>query len=67
MHQKLSNIEFQLKREKGSCFRCEKKYSLGHRCKSKEVRELRVLLVNNVEEIELLKGAPSEDEEGSFP
>lgn len=44
------------------CFKCNEKYSLGHCCKSKEVRELRVLLVNGTEEIELVQGFASEDE-----
>lgn len=57
------DVEFQLKQEKCLCFRCDEKYNPDHRCKSKEARELRVLLVNDAEEIELLQGASSEDEE----
>lgn len=60
---KLTDAEFQLKREKGFCFRCDEKYSPGHHCKSKEIRELRILLVNGSEEIKLLQGTPSEEAE----
>ncbi|KAL2466824.1 Eukaryotic aspartyl protease family protein [Abeliophyllum distichum] len=39
---RLSKAELQIKREKGLCFRCDEKYTIGHRCKNKE---LQVLLV----------------------
>lgn len=42
-------------------FRCDEKYSPGNHCKSKVIHELRVLLVNGAEEIELLQGTPSEE------
>lgn len=32
---RLTDSELQSKREKGFCFRCDKKYSIGHRCKNK--------------------------------
>lgn len=44
---RLSDKEFQLKREKGECFRCEEKWSVGHRCKNKE---LSVILLQPEEE-----------------
>lgn len=34
---RLSEKELQSKREKGECFRCDEKWSLGHRCKKKEL------------------------------
>lgn len=59
---KITDNEFQRKRERGLCFKCDEKYSPSHRCKNKEVRELRVLLVNGAEEIELVQGSVSEEE-----
>lgn len=38
------------RRDKGLCFKCDKKFSIGHRCKSKE---LRVLLAHDDEVLEL--------------
>lgn len=32
---RLSEKELQRKREKGECFRCDEKWSVGHRCKKK--------------------------------
>lgn len=29
---RLSEAEFQAKKEKGLCFKCDEKYSIGHRC-----------------------------------
>lgn len=40
---RLSHEEMQQKREKGLCFRCDEKFSPGHRCGS---RELQVLVLN---------------------
>ena len=40
--------ELQARREKGLCFKCDEKFSLGHHCK----KELRVLLVHEDEEEE---------------
>ncbi|TYK28130.1 Ty3/gypsy retrotransposon protein [Cucumis melo var. makuwa] len=42
---RLTDAEFQARREKGLCFWCEEKYHAGHRCKTKENKELRMLLV----------------------
>lgn len=40
---RLSDEEFQARRKKELCFRCEEKYYAGHRCKVKKQKELRVL------------------------
>ncbi|RVW36299.1 Retrovirus-related Pol polyprotein from transposon 297 [Vitis vinifera] len=42
---RLTESELQARREKGICFKCDEKFSLGHRCK----KELRVLLVHEDE------------------
>ena len=42
---RLSDAEFQSRKEKGLCFRCKEKYSHDHKCKTKEHRELRMLVV----------------------
>lgn len=52
---RLSEAELQAKREKGLCFRCDEKYSVGHRCRNKE---LHVMLIYGEE------GATGEGEEG---
>ncbi|TYK28909.1 ty3-gypsy retrotransposon protein [Cucumis melo var. makuwa] len=41
---RLTDAEFQAKREKRLCFKCEEKYHVGHRCKAKEQKELRILV-----------------------
>lgn len=48
----LSDTEFQAKREKGLCFKCDKKYHSRHKCKEREQRELRMFVVRpeNTEE-----------------
>ena len=33
---RLTDIEFQARKEKGLCFRCNEKYSADHKCKMKE-------------------------------
>ena len=38
---RLSDAEFQARKEKGLCFRCNEKYSHDHRCKNREQMELR--------------------------
>lgn len=47
-----SDAEFQAKREKGLCFKCDEKYYSEHKCKVRELRELRMFVVraNSVEE-----------------
>ncbi|KAA0055700.1 Ty3/gypsy retrotransposon protein [Cucumis melo var. makuwa] len=53
---RLSDAEFQARREKGLCFRCGEKYFAGHRCKSKEHKELRMLVVKEGgEELEIVE------------
>lgn len=44
---RLTNKELQEKRAKGLCFRCDEKWSMGHRCKK---RELSVLLIEEEDE-----------------
>lgn len=44
---RLTDKEFQDKRAKGLCFRCDDKWSMGHRCKKKE---LSVLLLDGEED-----------------
>ncbi|KAL0560786.1 hypothetical protein IC582_001199 [Cucumis melo] len=53
---RLSDAEFQARREKGLCFRCGEKYFAGHRCKTKEHKELRMLVVKEEgEELEIVE------------
>ena len=49
---RLLDAEFQVKIEKGLCFKCDEKYYSGHKCKTKEIREQRKFVVraNNMEE-----------------
>ncbi|KAL0534102.1 hypothetical protein IC582_028383 [Cucumis melo] len=49
-YKRLPNAEFQLRKEKGLCFRCNEKYSADHKCKMKEHRELRMFVVTNDQE-----------------
>ncbi|KAL2455358.1 RNA-directed DNA polymerase [Abeliophyllum distichum] len=53
---RLSEAELQAKKEKGLCFKCDEKYTIGHRCKNKE---LQVLLVQEEGE-----SYPNEEEIG---
>ncbi|KAA0041765.1 ty3-gypsy retrotransposon protein [Cucumis melo var. makuwa] len=54
--QRLSDAEFQSRREKGLCFRCDEKYHAGHHCKVREQKELRLLVVReNGEELEIIE------------
>ncbi|KAL4036313.1 hypothetical protein IC575_005045 [Cucumis melo] len=53
---RLTDAEFQARREKGLCFKCEEKYYVGHHCKAKEHKEPRMLVVcGNGEEFEILE------------
>ncbi|KAA0059567.1 Ty3/gypsy retrotransposon protein [Cucumis melo var. makuwa] len=53
---RLSDAEFQARREKGLCFRCGEKYFAGHRCKSNEHKELQMLVVREGgEELEIVE------------
>ena len=57
------DAEFQSWREKGLCFRCEEKYYVGHRCKVKKQKELRMLVVHdNGEELEIIEDDPYDEE-----
>lgn len=58
---KLTPAEYEEKKRKGLCFKCDEKYFMGHQCLNKE---LRVLLVVNGCEIELEEdGEESVEEE----
>lgn len=46
---RLSDKELQYKRERGLCFRCDEKWTVGHKCKKKE---LSVLLSHEEPEVE---------------
>nr|KYP52090.1 Retrotransposable element Tf2 [Cajanus cajan] len=46
----MTDAEYQERRRKGICFRCEEKYSPGHVCKNKQIRIM--LLEEGVEEME---------------
>ena len=39
---RLSDAEFQARKEKGLCFRCDEKYSHDHKCKMKDQKELQM-------------------------
>ncbi|TYK22245.1 ty3-gypsy retrotransposon protein [Cucumis melo var. makuwa] len=53
---RLPDAEFQARKEKGLCFRCNKKYSADHKCKMKELRELRMfVVVGEKEEYEIVE------------
>lgn len=57
-----SNAKFQAKRGRGLCFKCEEQYVVGHWCKNRELRELRVLVVaEDVNELEVFE---EEDNKG---
>ncbi|KAA0061436.1 retrotransposon protein [Cucumis melo var. makuwa] len=49
---RLSDAEFRARLDKGLCFRCNEKYSHGHRCKIKEKRELMLFILNEEESTE---------------
>lgn len=49
---RLSDVEFRARLDKGLCFRCNEKYSHGHRCKVKEKREPMLLIFNEQEGLE---------------
>lgn len=53
----MTDREFQARRDKGLCFKCVGRYYVGHRCKVKEQRELRALVVQeNGKEIKIIEG-----------
>ncbi|KAA0043267.1 Transposon Ty3-I Gag-Pol polyprotein [Cucumis melo var. makuwa] len=49
---RLSDVEFRAHLDQGLCFRCNEKYSHGHRCKIKEKRELVLFILNEEESVE---------------
>ncbi|TYK16772.1 Transposon Ty3-G Gag-Pol polyprotein [Cucumis melo var. makuwa] len=58
------STEFQLRKEKGLCFKCNEKYSADHKCKMREQRELRMFVVkNNNEELEIVEETEAENAE----
>ncbi|TYJ98848.1 transposon Tf2-1 polyprotein isoform X1 [Cucumis melo var. makuwa] len=44
-YKRLPDAEFQARKEKGLCFRCNEKYSADHKCRLREQRELRMFVV----------------------
>ncbi|KAA0062427.1 Retrovirus-related Pol polyprotein from transposon 297 family [Cucumis melo var. makuwa] len=53
---RLPDAEFQARKKKGLCFRCNEKYSADHKCKMKELRELRMfVVVGENEEYEIVE------------
>ncbi|TYK11164.1 Transposon Ty3-G Gag-Pol polyprotein [Cucumis melo var. makuwa] len=58
---RLPDAEFQLRKEKGLCFKCNEKYSPDHKCKMKEQRELRMFVVkNDNEKLEIVEETKTE-------
>lgn len=47
-YRRLTDAELQAKRAKGLCYRCDEKYSIGHRCKKPELQ----VLVKQEEELD---------------
>lgn len=45
-YKRLSEEEYRKRREKGLCFKCDEKYTAGHRCKN---QQLRVFMVHDDE------------------
>lgn len=39
---RLSEAEWKSKRDKGLCFRCDEKYTIGHKCKNKELQVMMI-------------------------
>ena len=61
---RLSDAEFQSRKEKGLCFCCNEKYSHDHKCKTKEQRELCMLVVMaENEEYEIIEEDDTEQKE----
>ena len=63
-YKRLSDAEFQARKEKGLCFRCNEKYSADHKCKMKEQCELRMFVVTaDKEEYEIVEEDKEEKKE----
>ncbi|KAA0054143.1 ty3-gypsy retrotransposon protein [Cucumis melo var. makuwa] len=61
---RLLDAEFQARKEKGLCFKCNEKYSADHKCKRKEQWELRMfVVVNENEEYEIIEENEAERKE----
>ncbi|KAA0062473.1 uncharacterized protein E5676_scaffold325G00980 [Cucumis melo var. makuwa] len=60
---RLSDAEFRSRLDKGLCFRCNEKYSHGHRCKIKEKRELMLFILNEEESTEEGEGSDTQKAE----
>ncbi|KAA0037988.1 Ty3/gypsy retrotransposon protein [Cucumis melo var. makuwa] len=61
---RLPDVEFQAWKEKGLCFRCNEKYYADHKCKMKELRELRMfVVVNENEKYEIIEEKKPEEKE----
>lgn len=60
----LSAEKYQSRLEKGLCFRCDERYGLNHRCKSKQ---LQVLIIGEEEELEELLLESQEELKESEP
>lgn len=53
----LFDAKFQMRRDEGLCFCCDERYSASHKCKERDQKELRILLIKESdEEWEVLKG-----------
>ena len=64
---RLFDAEFQ-SRKKGLCFRCNEKYSHDHKCKMKEQRELRMIVVKEEgEEYEIIEEGGIDQKELNAP
>lgn len=48
-YRRLTDAKAKEKRDKGLCFRCDGRYFRGHKCKTKEKRELKLLIVHEEE------------------
>ncbi|TYK14861.1 Ty3/gypsy retrotransposon protein [Cucumis melo var. makuwa] len=59
---RLPDAEFQARKEKGLYFRCNEKYSADHKCKMKELRELKMFVViKEGEEYEIIEENTAEE------
>ncbi|TYK01646.1 ty3-gypsy retrotransposon protein [Cucumis melo var. makuwa] len=61
---RLPDADFQARKEKGLCFQCNEKYSADHKCKMKDLRELRMfVVVNENEEYEIIEEKEPKEKE----
>jgi len=60
----LSEGELQAKQAKGLCFRCDKKYSVGHKCKNKELQVMVIYEEERDEDEEDVQEDETRDESG---